>query len=344
MESVMNKTQMSNEIAEIPAVVQFQIDEHMHKYLEVGYELASRTGPIITCARGTSDQAAQYFKFLVESGLGRPVTSMPPSIASVYQTQLQLKGGVCLAISQSGGSPDLLALQNAARNGGALGISILNTIPSPMSSNIDYSLHLGAGKENAVAATKSFVASLVAVASIYAGMKNDTSLIEGLRWLPNALSQSLGMDWSNAIDLFKNSQSIFVLGRGAGHAIAGEASLKLKETCQIHAESYSAAEVQHGPMVLARKKLAVLAFLPEDEGRESVFKAARILSESGARVLTVGGSSSDIGNLLSVKSPHALLNEICQITSFYKFVEQLSCHMGLNPDTPPMLKKVTETV
>lgn len=325
----MKKTQMYNEIAEIPSIVERQISEYLDQYLETGHVIATRSGPIITCARGTSDQAAQYFKFLVESGLGRPVTSMPPSIASVYQTKLQLKDGVCLAISQSGGSPDLLALQNAAQDGGALGVSILNTIPSAMSVRIDHSLYLGAGKENAVAATKSFVASLVAVASIYAGMKNDTSLIEALRLLPNALERSLCMDWSVAIDTFENSKSLFVLGRGAGHAIAGEASLKLKETCQIHAESYSAAEVQHGPMVLARKKLAVLAFLPEDEGRESVLKSTKILANSGATVLTVGTGISDY-NLPSIKSPHILLNEICQITSFYKFVEQLSCHMGLN--------------
>lgn len=340
----MNKTQMSIEIAEIPNVVQRQINEYLYQYLEVGRVIAKRTGPIITCARGTSDQAAQYFKFLVESGLGRPVTSMPPSIASIYHANLQLKDGVCLSISQSGGSPDLLALQNAAQKGGAVGISILNTIPSPMSSQVDYSLNLGAGKENAVAATKSYVASLVAVTAIYAGMKNDTSLFEGLKLLPDVLARSLSMDWSVALDALENSQSLFVLGRGAGHAIGGEAALKLKETCQIHAESYSAAEVQHGPMVLARKKLAVLAFLPEDEGRKSVFKAITILSDSGARVLTVGGSLNDIENLLTVKSPHALLNEICQITSFYKFVEQLSCRVGLNPDAPPMLKKVTETV
>ncbi|NRA87715.1 MAG: SIS domain-containing protein [Rhizobiales bacterium] len=335
---------MFREIAEIPAVVERQINELLPVYLEIGKMLVTRSGPIITCARGTSDQAAQYFKFLVESGTGRPVTSMPPSIASVYHSKLKLEDGVCLSISQSGGSPDLLALQNAAQEGGAIAVSVLNTIPSPMSVNSDYSLPLVAGKENAVAATKSFVASLVAVAAIYAGMKNDTSLIEALKILPDSLDKSLGMNWDAATDAFKNSQSLFVLGRGAGYAIAGEASLKLKETCQIHAESYSAAEVQHGPMVLARKKLAVLAFFPSGRGHESVLKSVEIFSRNGASVFTVGSDLGTASNLSSAPSPHFLLNEICQITSFYKFVEKLSCHMGLNPDKPPLLNKITETI
>lgn len=340
----MNNTQMFHEISEIPAVVERQIDELLSQYLEVGRMLATRSGPIITCARGTSDQAAQYFKFLVEAGIGRPVTSMPPSIASVYQSKLQLGDGVCLSISQSGGSPDLLALQNAAQKGGAIGISVLNTIPSPMSAGSDYSVPLLAGKENAVAATKSFVASLVAVAAIYAGMKNESSLIAALKILPNSLNKSLEMNWGAATEPLKDSQSLFVLGRGAGYAIAGEASLKLKETCQIHAESYSAAEVQHGPMVLARKKLAVLAFFPDSKGRESVKKSIEILSRNGASVFTVGSDLNNDNNLATAQSPHSLLNEICQITSFYKFVESLSCQMGFNPDKPPMLNKVTETV
>lgn len=340
----MNNTQMFYEIAEIPAMVERQINELLPQYLEVGRMLATRSGPIITCARGTSDQAAQYFKFLVEAGIGRPVTSMPPSIASVYQSKLQLNNGVCLSISQSGGSPDLLALQNAAQKGGAVCVSVLNTIPSPMSGGTDYSVPLLAGKENAVAATKSFVASLVAVAAIYAGMKNDNSLIAALKKLPDSLNKSLEMNWDAATEALESSQSLFVLGRGAGYAIAGEASLKFKETCQIHAESYSAAEVQHGPMVLARKKLAVLAFFPNGKGRESVQKSVEIFSKNGTNVFTVGSDLISDNNLPSAQSPHSLLNEICQITSFYKFVESLSCRMGFNPDNPPMLNKVTETV
>ena len=351
-ETGFGRTKMAKEIASIRAVARAQIDSHLDGYLQAG-ELLARAAPasVITCARGSSDHAAMYLKYLVELRLGLPVCSMGPSIASIYGAGLRVSGMALIAISQSGQSRDLCALANAASDAGALTLSLINETDSPLAAQSEHALPIGAGREVAVAATKSFTSSLIACAALVAGWTADNELVEALRRLPDDLDAAVGTDWPDAIASFVPSKTALILSRGPGVAIAGEAALKLKETCHLHAEAYSSAEVLHGPLTLASDTLRVLSFGSRDAARGSILEAEQRFSKGGAQVFSASDSSSessseasDIIRLPIVPAAHPLLDPISQIASFYRFAERLSAELGIDPDNPKHLSKVTVTV
>ncbi len=338
------RSQMAREISQIPDIAARQCGYRAPLYIKEGERLR-KFAPrfFVTCARGSSDHAAAYFKFLAESRLGIPVASVPPSIGSLYRQELRLENAACLTISQSGESPDLAQLQRNARIGGARTIAVLNATCSPLSEDADCVLPLLAGSEVAVPATKSFVASLVAVAFLVASLANDKFLLEALRRLPDALRDALAYEWPVALEAIPDVPSLFTVSRGPGLAIAQEAALKFKETCRLHAEAFSAAELQHGPVVLARSRFAAFVFAQLDESRPSILHAADVMEQRGAEVFLVESGQRTAGGLRTAEAPHPLLVPICQITTFYAFVERLATRIGVDPDAPSRLKKVTRT-
>ena len=274
---------MAAEIAEIPDVIDRQLRENLDGYLALGQSWAEKP-PVFfaTCARGTSDQAALFFKYLTEIGTGIPVASLGPSLGSLFDGGLRMNAAALLAISQSGASPDLVALTRKAAAGGAMTVALLNTPDSPLGRAADRVLPLSAGSERAVAATKSFVASLVAVTAIHAGHSGDQLLQDELLALPAALRSQQG-----ALPDFRplaRSRRLFCLGRGMGLAIAGEAALKFKETCLLAAEGASSAEFRHGPLALADKDTAALVFLLDDATRPGTEELIATLRQRGASV------------------------------------------------------------
>ncbi len=345
MNHALKQSQMLQEILEIPSVVERQIKDGLQAYVDAGQQ-AARTSPrgFVTCARGTSDHAAQYFKHLIETRTGLPVASMGPSVASIYETPLKLDGFGCLAISQSGKSPDLVALQRAARSGGAATIALLNQTQSPLADVSDTVLPILAGPEKSVAATKTFVGSLVAILGFVAGFTDDTGLLDALKTSPDAIAKALDSDWSTAAPMVTKASSIFTIGRGPSLAIASEAALKLKETCGIHAEAFSSAEVLHGPVALANKNLAALVFGPRDKTWASSETAAKAIEALGARVLRVSANVNASTTLSIPEAPHSDLVATLQIVAFYKFVEHLARRLGKDPDAPKGLNKVTSTL
>ncbi|WP_035267101.1 SIS domain-containing protein [Ahrensia sp. 13_GOM-1096m] len=345
MNHVILETQMAKEILSIPDVLNRQIEEGLDLYLETGRQAAaSKPRGFITCARGTSDNAATFFKYIMETHTGLPVASMGPSVASVYNAHLKLNDFICLTISQSGGSTDLASLQAAASKGGARTIAILNETDSPVGRQADIVLPMLAGTEKAVAATKSFVSSLFAILGFVAGFTNDSELEKSLRDFPRTAAKTLECDWSMADLSLARASSVFAIGRGPGLAVSAEAALKLKETCRIHAEAFSAAEVLHGPVVLAEKKFAVFAFQSEDASQQSVLDAAKSMREKGADVFTISAQSGEGRTLITPRAENNLLTPIVQIIAFYKFVEALSKKLGENADAPEGLNKVTVTI
>jgi len=337
-------TRMKSEILSVPSVVAEQMDTSLDDYLALGSRLASLDpNLIVTCARGSSDHTATYFKYLVEICLGVPVASIGPSVSSVYRTRWKLEGTPVLAISQSGASDDLRLFMEAATRSGAVGISLTNDVASPLAKATDTVLGMSAGAELAVAATKTYIASLVALAAIVAGWSKDHAMIEALRALPDDLDKALACDWAPALERFKDPGSVFVTARGPGLGIANEAALKFKETCLIRAEAFSAAEMIHGPLALSGPSLTALAFLTDDAGREGIESGVMRLRETGSTVFTVDTEKTGAHVLPSVKTAHRLLDPIPQILSFYRFVEELSVSLGLDPDAPQHLKKVTVT-
>lgn len=330
---------MAAEVAEIPSVIERQLRDNLDAYLALGRDWAAAPPSFFaTCARGTSDQAALFFKYLTEIGTGIPVASIGPSLGSLFDGPLRMPGAALLAISQSGASPDLVALTRKASAGGARSVALLNTIPSPLSQAADQALPLSAGPEQAVAATKSFVASLVAAAAIHAGHADDALLLDELTSLPERLR---AMD-QTAQELYplSGARRLFCLGRGLGLALAGEAALKFKETCLLAAEGASTAEFRHGPLALADADTAALVFQLDDPTRPGTLALVTTLRERGTTVVTIGAGGADI-RIPDLHHPAA--QAIAAITAFYQLVGPLSVDLGLDPDTPPHLVKATLT-
>ena len=335
---------MRREIEEIPAAVARLLDGSSGALAEAGRGIRERDPHfVVTVARGSSDHAATFMKYAVELTAGLAVASVGPSVASIYGARLKLGGAACLAISQSGKSPDIVAMTEAARAGGALTVALTNSASSPLAAACDHAVDIMAGPERSVAATKSFVNSAVAGLALMAHCTNDSALLTALARLPEQFDKAIRCDWTGLAEALPAGRSMFVLGRGPSLAIASEAALKFKEVCRVHAESYSAAEVIHGPMALVDPGFAVLALAARDAAEASVAGAADGLAQKGASVFITANGSEKAHALPFAATGHPLTDPLALIVSFYAFVEAFARRRGLDPDKPPFLNKVTET-
>ena len=304
-----------------------------------------KLGPraIVTLARGSSDNAATFARYLIETRAGVLTSSASPSIGALYAATPDLERTAVLAISQSGRSPDLLASAERASANGALLIAMVNDEASPLAKLADVVLPLLAGAELSVAATKSFVASLAATLDLLAAWTGDAEIEGALSTLPEKLAATWELDWSTALSALGSANAAYVIGRGPGLGIAQEAALKLKETCGIQAEAFSAAEVRHGPMAVVRGDFPVLLFGQGDETLESVADVAAELASRDAVVISAGVPGA-AGVSLPMLDCDPLIAPILQIASFYRLANALAFERGRDPDRPPHLKKVTETL
>jgi len=336
---------MAQEIAETGGVLARQLAANAPATKRVVALLLERDPRVVvTIARGSSDHASLYLKYLVEIELGIPCASIGPSIASLYQAPLRLEGALAVTISQSGRSPDIIALQAAARRAGALTLALINDVESPVARGAESLLPLHAGRERSVAATKSMIAALVAGAALVGEWVGDDKLGEAIEKLPALLSAPATRPSRTLIEMVAAARSAFVLGRGATAAIAAEAALKLKETCAIHAEAFSSAEVLHGPAAIVTPGFLVIAFMPQDAAREGMGETLQQLARMGAHLVVVDVAPSPTRSVLVVPAAdHPLLTPIVMIHRFYGLVEACAQALGRDPDNPPHLRKVTET-
>lgn len=340
----MTTTHMRREIAEIPDAVARLIDGSDAALASAGRRLAELDPAFLaTVARGSSDHAATYLQYAVELATGLPVASLGPSVASIYGVPLRLSRCACIAISQSGRSPDIVAMADAANRGGALSIALTNTPGSPLAAASALTLDIAAGPERSVAATKTFVNSVVAGLAMIGHWTRDAALLTALRDLPAQLERATDCDWSGVATALAGRDSLFVLGRGLSIAIASEAALKLKETCALHAEAYSSAEVMHGPLELVRAGFPVLALAARDEAEASLAEAADLIAAKGAAAFITSDGARRAVRLPFVATGHRLTDPLALIVSFYVFAEACARARGLDPDQPRNLSKVTET-
>jgi len=344
-------------MTENPTFMRAEIDEAadaIARQLEANAPIASALGErlraidpllVATIARGSSDHCALYLKHLIEIVLGIPSASIGPSVASIYQAPLRLDRSVAVSISQSGRSPDIVEMQRAARRGGALTIAFVNDAASSLATEAEALLPLWAGVERSVAATKSMIAGLVAGASLVAEWRDDAPLRTALTGLPQILREQKAAPPETLVETLASAKSAFVLGRGATLAIAAEAALKLKETCAIHAEAYSSAEVLHGPAELVTPGFLVVAFVPRDVAREGMEATLERLSNAGAGLLRIEAGGADADDALTAApTESSLLAPIAMIHRFYGLAEAVARRLGRDPDHPRNLRKVTETV
>ena len=337
-------TRMFAEAAEAPAVVRAQLRDNAGIVAQAADRLRAHppTAALI-CGRGSSDNAGVFGRYLIESETGVLTSPAPLAVSSVYGQTPHIPGGVCFAISQSGKSPDLVAAASAAKAGGAFVVALVNVEDSPLSAVADLTIPLRAGPEVSVAATKSFIASLTALAHLVAEWTGDDALRAGLQALPDQLEAAWRQDWSAALPILESATNLYVVGRGPGFGVAREAALKLKETSGLHAEAFSTAEVRHGPMALVKDGFPVLMLAQDDVTRADAEELAADFAARGAKVFLSGPSEGRVTSLPAATG-HPVLEPVLLIQSFYGLAARLSVARGFDPDRPPYLNKVTETV
>ena len=335
---------MHAEAAEAPVLIARQLQRNAPILRSLAATLR-RAPPryVLTCGRGSSSNAAAYARYLLGGELGLVAAPIPPAIASVYHSRRNMEGALFVAISQSGESPDILENALAAKKGGAHVLALVNHENSPLAELADSVIPMQTGIEQSVAATKTYLASLSALLQLTAYWKEDSSLFQALEQLPDTMNEAWEVDWSSLRHGLLEERSLLVVGRGIGLATALEAALKLKETCGLHAEAFSAAEIKHGPMALVANSVPLLLFAQADQTAFGSTALAEEMRSMGARIWAAGLEPGGVQALPTVRT-HPLLAPFVQGLSFYKMVNALSFDRGYHPDNPPNLNKVTRTL
>lgn len=337
-------TRMLDEARAAPQAVALQLTHDQDTYRDFGAMLRLPTSTsLLTVARGSSDHAAHFMAYLIMARLGRLVTSLPMSLVTLYHSRIACEGLVSMAFSQSGQSPDLIEPTRSLRAGGATTAAFVNDPASPLAQAAQWVFPLHAGPETSVAATKSFIAQLVAGARVVAAWQEDPVLHDALAALPQVLARAVAADWSEAVAALRHADKLFVIGRGTGMPAALEAALKFKETCAIQAEAFSSAEVKHGPMALIDEGYPLLVFAPRGPAQAGLLALAEEMRGRGAQVLLAAPAEVPGCNLPIVECAAAELDPISAIQSFYPMVEALARARGFDPDHPRHLAKVTRT-
>lgn len=334
-------------------------------YRQLGARLQELAPTVVgTLARGSSDHAVSYASYLIPQCTGRVVASLPPSLTTVLDTKFQLKGQLVLTVSQSGSSPDILSSMKAAQSSGALCIGISNENDSPLAKNCDVFLGMNAGKELGLAATKTVLCTQVSLAMLTAEWAEDHKLSLGLKELPASLSRAFQIGLKAPAGFLKGAQNVYVISRALGMTAAYEMALKIKETCGLHAEAFSSAEVRHGPKEIVNSNYRVIAIALPGSANEDVLKAAQELAAQGAQVLVIGPEIQS-GKLAipSVTLPaitlpaitlptitlptidEARLYPILALQAFYPWISAEAVGLGRDPDRPRVLtQKVVHTI
>jgi glucosamine--fructose-6-phosphate aminotransferase (isomerizing) len=339
------KAQMVQELSEAPAVVLRQEQALTRPLAELVQRLKQRPPQVVvTIARGSSAHAAAFGKHLIERYVRIPVAPAAPSIASIYGQSMHLKDQLVLAISQSGRSDDLIAMTASAKQSGALTVAITNAPDSPLADTCDFVLPICAGPELSVAATKTFIATVAALARLTARWADERALGEAIVRLPERLAAAAALNWSAAVPAVANAGSLVTIGRGSTLAIAREAALKLKETCNRHAEAFSGAEFLHGPVSLVSSRYPILMFMPTDAAAPGMRELARELRRMGTALFIAEHGEANVARLPTLPPDQPEADAICLIQSFYAMAVEVAQHLDIDVDRPRHLNKVTSTL
>ncbi|MGH8962511.1 MAG: SIS domain-containing protein [Jatrophihabitantaceae bacterium] len=300
---------------------------------------------VIVAARGTSDHAALYAKYLAEIRLGLPAGLASPSSMTVYGARPDLTGVLFVAVSQSGGSPDLVDSVTAARGCGALTVAVTNAPESALASAAELQVDVRAGTELAVAATKTYTAELIALYLLLAGEDAARSAAR----LPDAAAETLALASPGVADAaarYRYTSRLVTTARGYSYPTAREAALKLMETSYVSAQAFSGADLLHGPLAMIDADVPVIAVTSPGRGGSAMIAVVQRLRESGADVLQVGspdGPGSEHGLAIASDGVGEELLPILEILPLQQLAWQLAVTRGEDPDRPRGLSKVTRT-
>jgi glucosamine--fructose-6-phosphate aminotransferase (isomerizing) len=341
---------LSKEIHEQPEVLARLLDDQVETAARIAEAIRARdVSYAVFAARGTSANAARYAQYLFGALNRLPVALATPSLFSIYHAPPQLHNALVLGVSQSGQSPDIVAVVEEGKQQGALTVAVTNEPDSPLAQAADHVLTLGAGEERAVAATKTYTAQLATLALLAVQLAGDGERLEALRRVPQAVKKTLALEEQIAGigQRYAYATECVVLGRGYNYATAFEIALKMKELTYIVTEPYSSADFRHGPVAIVERGFPAIVVAPQGEVYPGMMALARELAARGAELIVISEQDEALELArtplrLPVPLPEWLTPFTCIVPG-----QLLALHItqakGYDTDHPRGLKKVTET-
>ncbi|MFI6152333.1 SIS domain-containing protein [Kitasatospora sp. NPDC051170] len=338
---------MAAEMAEQPAVLRRILDEGAPKIREIAAEIAARKPRfVLLTARGTSDNAALYAKYLIEILLGKPAGLTSMSTTTAYGAKPDLTDVLVITVSQSGGSPDLVASTKAAREAGAITLAVTNNPDSPLAEVSEFHIDVLAGPEKALPATKTYTAELLALYLLVEGLRGGDGA--AARELPSLAAGVLARqaEVKALAERYRFAQRLVITSRGYGYPTAREAALKLMETTYIPATPFSGADLLHGPLAMVDNVSPVIAIVPDGKGGEALQPVLDRLRGRGADLVVVGQRAQVDAASAGFALPPGVPEEvqpILEILPLQLLAYEVTIARGQDPDAPRALAKVTET-
>lgn len=341
---------MWKEILEQPEALKRCIEKNAPVIKEIAEVLNSRkVGQVVIAARGTSDHAAVYGKYVIELIKGIPVALAASSIFTIYRGGMDFKNCMVIGISQSGKAEDVLEVIRSANSSGAVTVGITNFPDSPIATESGYFLSCEAGLEKSVAATKTFTTQLFLLASLAAEWEENKELKAELGLLPEKLPQVFEISDAieSRVERYRFMNECFVLARGINYAISLEAALKIQETTYVRAKAFATSDFQHGPIAMIDRDIPVMIFAPDGPSFKDVSSMAKKLVAEGIETIIISDRRDmlDLGSCsFSIpKTSNDILSPYYNVTVAQMFACRLAIAKGLDPDSPRGLNKVTIT-
>lgn len=305
---------------------------------------------VLIAARGSSDHAAMYAKYVWAALAGYPVALATPSLHTLYNAPPRLTGALVIGISQSGQSPDITAVVEEGRRQGRPTLAITNDATSPLASAADFVVELHVGQERSIAATKTYTAQLAVIAAYAAHLSGDHARLDELKRLPDAVAATLSASAASAdrAERYRYMAGCTVVGRGYNYATSFELALKLKELTYVLATAYSSADFRHGPIATVESGSPVVLVMPRGETYDDMLDLAGELERREAELLVISDSEEALARARA-RLPMAgdlpeWLSPITAIVPGQMLALRLALAKGLDPDAPRGLHKVTKTL
>lgn len=343
------ESRMLSEIREQPAALRNLLATQPGRVEALAAEASKRSIDLLfLAARGTSDHAAVYLKYLVEITAGIPAALAAPSVFTLYKASVRLDHALVLGISQSGRAADAIEVLSRSRAAGYLTACITNEEASPMASTVEHPLFCSAGRELSLPATKTYTTSLALSAALAAALGDDPGLIEELNKTPELVEQVLAQEeaFARCAERYRYMDKCVVLARGLNLCSALETALKLSETSYLRAHPFSAADFLHGPIAVVDEGYPCILMAPSGPGHETMLEVATELKKRDAELIIVS-DSDDILEFATTPLPIPRAPErvapIVEIVASQLFAYFVATVKGRDPDNPRGLKKVTHT-
>ncbi len=342
---------VETEIREQPEVLGRLLREGRARVDEIAARIRERAPRfVVIAARGSSDNAARYAQYLFGAHNKLPVCLATPSLFTAYDAGPSLAGALVVGVSQSGRSPDIVAVLEAGRRDGSLTLAITNEPASPLARAAEAVLPLVAGQERAVAATKTYTASLGALAMLSASLEPSETRRAELERVPALMAAAIeaNADLSAKVARYRYAEHFVVVGRGFNYSTAFELALKMKETSYLVAEPYSPADLLHGPVAMIDRGFPALVVAPSGRVLADLSALLDRLDERHAEVVAISDDAAVLARArAALPLPSGIpewLSPLVAVVPGQLWAAALARTRGLDPDHPRGLTKVTETL